>query len=108
MIVRECDRSRGIISMLLKELEHIRKKISEIEDDLDNATSKVEDSEVRKDLDYVYMELEDLISEIKDFCIGDCSLCTKNCDIDCDVDCTECVRFFKCLQEKKLRCEQNI
>jgi len=103
MVVRECDRSRGIISMLMKELEHIRKKISEIEDDLDNAIAKVEDSEVKKDLDHVYMELEDLISEIKDFCIGDCSLCIKSCDVMCNVDCYECVRFYKCLREKKVR-----
>jgi hypothetical protein len=95
-------RAERIIKTLLEELERLRKKISEIEDDLDNAICKIDNEEVKKDLDYVYMELEDLYSELKDFCIEDCSLCIKSCDIMCDVDCYECVRFYKCLQEKKV------
>jgi uncharacterized coiled-coil DUF342 family protein len=54
-----------IIKTLLEELERIRKKINEIEDYLDSAIDKVDDSELKEELDFIYMELEDLIIEIK-------------------------------------------
>ena len=100
--MRECDRGREIIKQVLQELNYVCKKVSEIMDDLDNAIAKTLDNETRKDLNYVYSSLEMLHNELKDYCIGDCSLCNKNCEIMCDVDCHECVRFFKCLQEKKV------
>ena len=100
--MNECERGKEIIKRILEELEYVRKKISEIEDDIDNIIYKEQDEEVKKDLNYVYMEIETLYSELKNYCIGDCSLCTKNCEILCDVECHQCVRFFKCLQEKKV------
>ena len=94
--------AKEIIKDMLEELEYICKKISEVMDDVDNVIAKAIDEEVKKDLNYVYMELETLHSELKNYCVGDCSLCTKNCEILCSVDCNQCVRFFKCLQEKKV------
>lgn len=95
-------RAEGIIKEMLEELEYLKGRVSKIEDDLDNIIAKVDDSELKKDLSYIYMQLEDLITELKDYCVGDCSICTKNCDIMCNVDCYQCVRFHKCLQEKKV------
>jgi len=100
--MNECERGKEIIKRMLEELEYVRKKISEIEDDIDNIIYKEQDEELRKDLNYVYMELEYLIAEIEDYCIRDCSLCPKDCDIECTVDCSDCVRFWKCLQERKV------
>ena len=100
--MEKCVRAEKIIKMLLEELERLRKKVSEVMDDVDNCIAKSGEDEIRKDLNYIFVVLGDLYTEIKDFCIGDCSLCTKNCEIMCNVDCYECVRFFKCLQEKKV------
>jgi hypothetical protein len=99
---RVCERAKGIVGEFLEELEYLKQKISGIEDDLDNAIAKTTDEEIKKDLSYVYTQLEDLVSELKDYCPGDCLLCTKNCDIECSVDCYMCVRFFKCISEKKV------
>jgi len=94
-------RAEKIIKALLEELEHIRRKVSILQDDIDNCISKTTD-EIRKNLSYVYSELDTIRNELKDFCIGDCSLCPRNCTVSCDVDCSDCVRFWKCLSEKKV------
>ena len=90
-----------IIKDMLEELEHIRKKIGMLQDFVDSCIAKAE-GELKKDLECIWMDLEALYAELKDYCIGDCSLCSKNCDIECNVDCYKCVRFFKCLKEKKV------
>jgi hypothetical protein len=100
--VRECDRGREVVSRLLKELEYIEGKISEIVTVLVNCADKTTEEEIEEDLNRVYTELENLRFEIEHYCIGDCSLCTKNCNIDCNIDCYDCVRFYKCIEEKKL------
>jgi len=96
------ERVKGIIKEMLEELEYLKSRVSKIEDDLDNIIAKVVDSELKKDLSYIYSELDSLCAELENYCVGDCSLCSKNCEILCNVDCYRCVRFYKCLQEKKV------
>jgi hypothetical protein len=95
-------RAERIIKEMYEEMKHITKKIDRLLEDLSNTFSKVDFAEVRNDLNYLYNQLESLRDVINGYCIGDCSLCPEKCDILCDVDCYECVRFFKCLQEKKV------
>ena len=95
-------RAEGIIKEMLEELEYIRKRLSILQEDIDNCISKTTDDEIRKSLSYIYSELDTLYSEIGKYCVGDCSLCTKNCEIMCNVDCYQCVRFYKCISEKKV------
>jgi len=80
--------AKEIIDNLLKELDYVREKLLELSDSID-------DEKVRE----LCIELE---TELRNYCIGDCSLCTKSCEIFCDVECHQCPRFFKCLQEKKV------
>jgi hypothetical protein len=94
--------AKEIIKDMLEELEYIQKRLSTLQDDIDNCISKTTDDEIRKNLSYIYSELDSLRAELKNYCVGDCSLCSKNCEILCNVDCNQCVRFFKCLQEKKV------
>jgi ElaB/YqjD/DUF883 family membrane-anchored ribosome-binding protein len=95
-------RAERIIKEMYSEMKEIAKKIDRLLEDLNNTFSKTDFAEVRNDLDYLYKKLESLKTRIDSYCIEDCSLCIANCEIVCDVDCYECVRFFKCLQEKKV------
>jgi len=95
-------RAERIIKEVNMYLEYIAKKIDRLLEDIDNTFSKVDFTEVRNDLNYLYKQLESLKDEINSYCIGDCSLCPENCDILCNTDCYECPRFFKCISEKKV------
>jgi len=99
---RVCERAKGIVREVRVFLKDLIKRISTIEDDVYNCIAKTTDEDAKKDLSYVCTQLEDLVAELKDYCIGDCSLCDKDCDIECSVDCYECVRFYKCIQDKKV------
>jgi len=96
----ECERVKGIVREMLEELEYLKSRVVNIIEDLDNIMAK--NNELKKDLSYIYTQLQDLITELENYCVGDCSICTKNCDIMCDVNCYRCVRFYKCLQESSL------
>jgi hypothetical protein len=96
------ERAEKILKEMQEEMKYISKKIDMLLEDLDNTFSKTDCDEVRNDLNYLYKKLESLKDYIDSYCIEDCSLCIANCEILCDVDCYECVRFFKCLQEKKV------
>jgi hypothetical protein len=95
-------RAERIIKEMYSEMKEIAKRIDMLLEDFDNTFSKTDFAEVRNDLNYLYKKLESLKTHIDSYCIEDCSLCPENCEILCDVDCYECVRFFKCLQEKKV------
>ena len=91
-----------VVMDILEELEYIQKRLSALQDDIDNAIAKTTEDEIRKSLSYVYSELDSLCAELKNYCIGDCSICPKNCNIMCNTDCYRCVRFYKCISEKKV------
>jgi uncharacterized Fe-S radical SAM superfamily protein PflX len=95
-------RAERIIKEMYSEMKETAKKIDMLLEDLDNTFSKIETTEIRNDLDYLYKKLESLKDEIESYCIGDCSLCPEKCDVMCDIDCYECIRFFKCIEEKKV------
>jgi hypothetical protein len=86
---------------ILEEFDHIYKKLSMLLDDIDNMIHKATDSEIKEDLEYIYSELEDLMTEIKNYCIGDCYFCYKNCDIDCS-DCDTCPSLSVCIDKGKI------
>jgi hypothetical protein len=92
---------------ILEELDHIYAKLSLVLDDLDNTIHKTTDTEVKKDLDYLYSELESLMNEVKNYCIGDCSMCIKNCDIDCS-DCNNCPHLSICIDQGKIEFSRKI
>jgi hypothetical protein len=100
---------KNMFNDVLEELDRIYNKLSLLLDDLDNIIYKVVNSpiddserrELKKDLSHVHMELEDLMTEIKNYCIGDCYFCYKNCDIECS-DCNNCPHLSICIDQGKI------
>jgi lipopolysaccharide biosynthesis regulator YciM len=100
---------KNMFNEILEDLDHIYNKLNLLLDDLDNiiykvVNSPIEDSEkqeIKKDLDYLYSELESLMNEVKNYCIGDCYFCYKNCDIDCS-DCNTCPSLSVCIDKGKI------
>ena len=92
---------KNMFNDVLKEFNHIHKKLSMLLDDIDNMILKTTDSEIKEDLLYIYSELEDLMTEVKNYCIGDCYYCTKNCDIECS-DCNTCPNLSVCIDKGKI------
>jgi hypothetical protein len=89
---------KNMFNSVLEELNDIYKKINLLLDDIDNVIYKETDTEIKKDLNYIYSELESLADEVKNYCIGDCSICVKNCDIDC-LDCNTCPSLSICISK---------
>jgi lipopolysaccharide biosynthesis regulator YciM len=100
---------KNMFNDVLEELDRIYTKLSLVLDDLDNITYKIvngsmEDSEkqeIKKDLNYVYSELETLANEVKNYCIGNCYFCYKNCYIECS-DCNTCPHLTTCIDQGKI------
>jgi lipopolysaccharide biosynthesis regulator YciM len=108
-------RIRKMFDDILNELNYIHKKLSLLSDDLDNiiykvVNSTIEDSEkqeIKKDLNYIYSELESLADEVKNYCIGNCYFCWKNCDIECS-DCNNCPHLSICIDHGKIEFSPKI
>jgi hypothetical protein len=98
---------KNMFNDILEELDHIYAKLSLVLDDIDNMVNKTTDSEIKEDLLYIYSELEDLITEVKNYCIGDCYFCDKNCDIECS-DCNTCPRLSMCIDQGKIDFSRKI
>ena len=88
---------KNMFNDILEELDRIYAKLSLVLDDLDNIIHEKKDLNLK----YIYSELESLMSEVKNYCIGDCYFCNKNCNIECS-DCNTCPSLSVCIDKGKI------
>ena len=92
---------KNMFNDVLEELYHMHNRLSLVLTHLNNTIYKTTDTEIKKDLNYIYSELESLMSEVKNYCIGDCYFCNKNCNIECS-DCNTCPSLSVCIDKGKI------